>query len=110
MAEHHQHLFHHNKDEENPEKPVDYRKDEKHKKHLEETGGLGAVATGTYALHEKREAKKDPEGAHKHKVEEEIAAAAAVGAGGYAFHESHKKKDAKKLDEEAHGKKNHHLF
>jgi uncharacterized protein HemX len=60
--------------------------------------------------HEKHEAKKDPENTHKHKVEEEIAAAVAVGTGGYAFHEHHKKKEAKKNDEEAHGKKDHHLF
>ncbi len=59
--------------------------------------------------HEKHEAKKDPEQAHKHKVEEEIAAAVAVGAGGYAFHEHHEKKEAKKEDEEANGK-DHHLF
>ncbi|XP_059454672.1 abscisic stress-ripening protein 1-like [Corylus avellana] len=113
MAENQHHLFHHNKDEVNPigaEKPVDYRKEEKHKKHLEQTGGLGAAATGVYALHEKHEAKKDPQHAHKHKVEEEIAAAVAVGAGGYAFHEHHGKKDAKKQEEEAHGKQHHHLF
>jgi hypothetical protein len=32
-----------------------------------------------------------------------------VGSGGFAFHEKHDKKEAKKEDEEAHGKK-HHLF
>lgn len=42
--------------------------------------------------YEKHEAKKDPEHAHRHKIEEELAATAAVGAGGYAFHEHHEKK------------------
>lgn len=60
--------------------------------------------------HEKHEAKKDPEHAHRHKVEEEIAAAATVGAGGFVLHEHHEKKEVKKEDEEAHGKKHHHLF
>ena len=69
MAEekHHQHhLFHHHKEE----KPVeavaysdttysggyggepahDYEKERKHHKHLEQLGGLGAVAAGAYAL------------------------------------------------------------
>lgn len=59
--------------------------------------------------HEKHKAKKDPENAHKHKIEEEIAAAVAVGAGGYAFHEHHEKKEAKeeKKAEEGH---HHRLF
>lgn len=60
---------------------------------------------------EKHEAKKDPEHAHRHKLEEEIAAVGAVGAGGYAFHEHHDKKETKKEEEEAHGnKQHHHLF
>ena len=42
MADHH-----HNKDE---EKPVDYKKEEKQHKHLEQLGELGAVAAGAYAL------------------------------------------------------------
>lgn len=42
--------------------------------------------------HEKHAAKKDPEQAHRHKIEEEVAAAGAVGTGGYAFHEHHEKK------------------
>lgn len=50
--------------------------------------------------HEKHKAKKDPENAHKHKVQEEIAAVVAVGVGGFAFHERHEKKDAKKKLEE----------
>ncbi|KAF8028658.1 hypothetical protein BT93_E1336 [Corymbia citriodora subsp. variegata] len=60
--------------------------------------------------HEKHMAKKDPEHAHRHKIKEEIAAAAAVGAAGFAFHEKHEKKEAKKKDKESHGKKHHHLF
>lgn len=48
--------------------------------------------------YEKHEAKKDPEHTQRHKLEEEIAAAAAVGAGGYAFHEHHQKNKAKKED------------
>jgi hypothetical protein len=47
MAEQHHHLFHHNKDGENP---VDYKEEEKHNKHLEELGGLGGATAGTYAL------------------------------------------------------------
>ena len=64
-----------------------------------------------YVQYEKHEAKKDPEHAHRHKIEEEIAAAAAVGSGGYAFHEHHEKKKDHKDAEEASGeKKHHHLF
>ncbi|ONK77523.1 uncharacterized protein A4U43_C02F7460 [Asparagus officinalis] len=65
---------------------------------------------GAFALYEKHESKKDPEHAHRHKIEEEIAAAAAVGGGGYAFHEKHERKEAREEAEEAHGKKHHHLF
>ncbi|TKY46036.1 Abscisic stress-ripening protein 2 [Spatholobus suberectus] len=71
---------------------------------------MGAVAAGAFALHEKHKARKDPEHAHRHKIEEEIAAAAAVGAGGFAFHEHHEKKEAKKEYEETHGKKHHHFL
>lgn len=60
--------------------------------------------------HEKHKSQKDPEHAHKHKLEEEIAAAAAVGAGGYAFHEHHEKKETKREEEESEGKKHHHVF
>ena len=60
--------------------------------------------------HEKYQAKKEPEHAHKDKIEEEIAATVAVGAGGYALHEHHEKKEAKKEEEKEHGKKHHHLF
>lgn len=52
--------------------------------------------------YEKHKAKKDPENAHRHKIEEEIAATAAVGAGGYAFHEHHKKKAARKEVKDHH--------
>ncbi|QHN79179.1 Abscisic stress-ripening protein [Arachis hypogaea] len=92
------------------EDEVDYKKEEKHHKKLEHLGEFGAAAAGAYALYEKHEAKKDPEHAHRHKIEEEVAAAAAVGSGGFAFHEHHEKKEAKEEDEEAHGKKKHHLF
>jgi hypothetical protein len=53
MAAQNHHLFHHNKDGENSVdggNPVDYRKEEKNKKHLEQLGGFGVVAAGTYAL------------------------------------------------------------
>ncbi|TKY46070.1 Abscisic stress-ripening protein 1 [Spatholobus suberectus] len=99
MAEekHHHHLFHHHKDEKQPVdtsvysettfyaagNEVDYKKEEKHHKNLEHLGEMGAVAAGAFALHEKHKARKDPEHAHRHKIEEEIAAAAAVGAGGF---------------------------
>ena len=63
-----------------------------------------------WVQHEKHKSHKDPEHAHRHKLEEEIAAAAAVGAGGYAFHEHHEKKEAKEEEEESNGKKHHHLF
>jgi hypothetical protein len=88
----------------------DYEKDEREAKHHERLGELGAVAAGAFALHEKHKSQKDPEHAHKHKIEEEIAAAAAVGAGGYAFHEHHEKKEAKEGEREAEGKKHNHLF
>ncbi|BBN67688.1 hypothetical protein Prudu_154S000500 [Prunus dulcis] len=98
------------------ESEIDYKKEEKHHKHLEHLSEAGAAAAGVFALmwcdaqHEKHESKKDPEHAHKHKIEEEIAAAAAVGSGGFAFHEHHEKKEAKEEEEESHGKKHHHLF
>eukprot|EP01018_Ginkgo_biloba_P000182 Gb_18966 [translate_table: standard] len=83
-------------------------KEEKHHKRMEHVGELGTMAAGAYAMYEKHEAKKDPEHAHRHKIEEEVAAAAAVGAGGYAFHEHHEKKEDKEEAEEASGKKHHH--
>ncbi|GMH31641.1 hypothetical protein Nepgr_033485 [Nepenthes gracilis] len=96
----HHHFFHHQAEEEGPRDP---EKELKHHKHLELLGEAGAIAAGAYALHEKHQAKKDPENAHRHKVGEEIAAVAAVGAGGFAFHEHHQKKDAKhELREETH--------
>ncbi|XP_055835937.1 abscisic stress-ripening protein 1-like [Solanum dulcamara] len=106
--EKHHHLFHHKDKAE--EGPVDYEKEVKHHNHLEKIGELGAVSAGAYALHEKHEAKKDPEYAHKHKIQEEIAAAATVGGGGFAFHEHHDKKDAKKEEKKADGGHHHRLF
>ncbi|CAH9113199.1 unnamed protein product [Cuscuta epithymum] len=57
-------------------------------------------STSTYAPcdneYEKHEAKKYPEHAHEHKIEEEVAVAA--------------KKEAKKDEEEAEGHKKHHFF
>ncbi|WP_216075783.1 hypothetical protein, partial [Acinetobacter indicus] len=91
------------------EKP-DYEKQEKHAKRKEHLGELGAAAAGGFALYERHEAKKDPEHAHKHKIEEEILATAAVGAGGYAFHEKHEKKEFKKEEKEGEGGKKHHFF
>ncbi|KAF2297530.1 hypothetical protein GH714_025165 [Hevea brasiliensis] len=55
------HLFHHHKE---GDEPIDYKKEKKHHKHLEQLVELGAVAAGAYALHEKHQAKKDPEHAH----------------------------------------------
>lgn len=52
--------------------------------------------------YEMYEAKKDPEHAHKHMVEAEIAGAAAVGAAGFAFYEH------KQAKEEVYGEKHHH--
>jgi hypothetical protein len=68
--------------------------------------------------YEKHQAKKDPENAHRHKIEEGVAAVAALGSGGYAFHEHHGKKEAKAAAEDAEeeeggrgeGKKKHHFF
>ncbi|GLT59767.1 hypothetical protein SLA2020_325670 [Shorea laevis] len=65
---------------------VDYKKEENHHKNLEHLAELGAAAAGIYAVHEKHKAKKDPEHAQRHKIEEGVAAALAVGAGGFAFH------------------------
>lgn len=51
MAEeekHHHHLFHHKDKAE--EGPVDYEKEIKHHKHLEQIGKLGTAAAGAYAL------------------------------------------------------------
>ncbi|KAH9309974.1 hypothetical protein KI387_037885 [Taxus chinensis] len=125
--EHHHHLFHHKKEEVtvypdnsvSEQTTVEYGregeyetiiKEEKHHKRMEHVGELGTAAAGAFALYEKHETKKDPENAHRHKIEEEIAAAAAVGTGGFVFHEHHEKKEDKKEAEEAHGKKHHHLF
>jgi hypothetical protein len=64
-----------------------------------------------HAQYERHEAKKDPEHAQRHKIEEGVAAVAALGSGGFAFHEHHDKKEAKDAEEEAGGaKKKHHFF
>lgn len=70
--------------------------------------------------YERHEAKKDPEHAQRHKIEEGVAAVAALGSGGFAFHEHHGKKEAKDAAEDAgeeeesgrrgEGKKKHHFF
>ena len=69
--------------------------------------------------YERHEAKKDPEHAQRHKIEEGMAAVAALGSGGFAFHEHHDKKEAKDAAEDAEeeaesgrgeGKKKHHFF
>lgn len=105
MSENKHHHFHHHKNQNADSEATPYEKamkEEKHDKRMEHLGELGAVAAGTFALYEKHKAKKDPENAHRHKIEEEIAATAAVGAGGYAFHEHHKKKAAKKEVKDHH--------
>ncbi|KAG6774350.1 hypothetical protein POTOM_021703 [Populus tomentosa] len=108
MAEEKQHrgVFHHHNSE---EKPADYIKEKKHHKNLEHVGELGTAGAGAFAMNEKHKSKKDPENAHRHKIEEEIAAAAAVGTGGFVFHEHHEKKATKKEEEEGNGKKHHHF-
>ncbi|BBN67690.1 hypothetical protein Prudu_154S000900 [Prunus dulcis] len=50
--------------------------------------------------YEKHEAKKDPEHARRHRIEEEIGATGAVGSGGYAFHEHHEEKESKREEED----------
>ncbi|ONK57564.1 uncharacterized protein A4U43_C09F1790 [Asparagus officinalis] len=88
----HHHLFHHHQEG----TPAEELKHHKHKEHL---GEMGAVTAGAFALYEKHESKKDPEHAHKHKIEEEV-----------AVHEKHEKKEAKKEEKAEGGKKHHHLF
>jgi hypothetical protein len=47
----HHHLFHrHKEDGEEGAAEVDYEKKGKQHKHLEQLGGLGAIAAGAYAL------------------------------------------------------------
>ncbi|KAJ7528791.1 hypothetical protein O6H91_15G020200 [Diphasiastrum complanatum] len=95
------HLFQHNKEGQTPQEEM---KQDKRHEHIGEGAALGAAGG---ALYEKHEAKKDPEHAHKHKVEEELAGTGGVGAAGYALHEHHEKKDDKK---EAEGGKKHNIF
>lgn len=52
---HHQHLFHHHKDEDKYVESgyadeVDYKEEEKHHKHLEHLGEFGVAAAGVYAV------------------------------------------------------------
>ncbi|KAF6154256.1 hypothetical protein GIB67_042883, partial [Kingdonia uniflora] len=66
------------------EKEQQYKKhvkEEKHHKRMGHLGEIGTAAATAIALHEKHEAKKDPEHAHRHKLKEKIAEAAAVGGG-----------------------------
>ncbi|XP_021803132.1 abscisic stress-ripening protein 1-like, partial [Prunus avium] len=86
------------------ESEIDYKKEEKHHKNLEHLGEGGVAAAGVFALNEKHRERKDPEQAHRHKIEEEVAAAAAVGSGGFAFHEHHEKKETKEEEKDSHGK------
>ncbi|XP_020111060.1 abscisic stress-ripening protein 3-like [Ananas comosus] len=55
-----------------------------------------APSPPAFAMYERHEEKKDPEQAHKHKIEQEVAEAVAVGGAGFAFHEHHEKKEAHK--------------
>nr|CAB3487035.1 unnamed protein product [Digitaria exilis] len=78
---------------------------------------MGTLAAGAFAMYERHEAKKDPEHAQRHKIEEGVAAVAALGSGGFAFHEHHDKKESKEQAEDAEedadraeGKKKHHFF
>ncbi|XP_020082360.1 abscisic stress-ripening protein 1-like [Ananas comosus] len=76
----------------------DYEKEEKHHKHLELLGELGAVAAGAFALpqYEGHKARTDPKHAHRHRLEEEIAETVALACAGFALHEHHEKNKAKK--------------
>ncbi|KAH7833552.1 hypothetical protein Vadar_007505 [Vaccinium darrowii] len=69
---------HHHQQVQQDIKPIDYAKKVKHHKHNEHLAGLGVVAAGTYAKHEKHMIKKDPAHFHKHKIEAKIASAVAV--------------------------------
>ncbi|XP_031390812.1 abscisic stress-ripening protein 5-like [Punica granatum] len=74
------------------------------------TGGRRSSTSTMSTWHERHEIGKDPEHARRHRVEEELGTAAALGAGGYALHEHHDMKEAKKMEEEGHGKHHRHLF
>jgi hypothetical protein len=76
-----------------PPKVTDWRKEEKHHKHMEQLAQLGTVIAG---------AKKGPEHTHSHKIKEGVAAAVTVGSAGFSFHEHHQKKDAKKHRRHGH--------
>ncbi|KAJ4964525.1 hypothetical protein NE237_016374 [Protea cynaroides] len=109
---HHHHFLDHHHKKEKPAAEMtkkDYEKEVKHHKHLEHVGKVGVVAAGSYALHEKHMAKKDPEHAHSHKIKEEIAVTVAVGSLAFSRHEHHEKKEAKKEQHSAFEKKHHHF-
>ncbi len=63
---------------------------------------------------EAHEVKVDPQHAGRHRLEEEVAAAAAVGAGGYGLYEHHEVRKNHKAEEqysyEEHGQKKHSWF
>ncbi|KAJ3671415.1 hypothetical protein LUZ60_007494 [Juncus effusus] len=94
-------LFNHHEEE----------KGKTHKKH-EHLGEMGTLAAESFALHEKKAETKDPEHAHRHKIEAKIAEGAAIMTGGYAFHERHEKKKEheEKKKEHKDGEKKHHFF
>ncbi|CAN6481220.1 unnamed protein product [Victoria cruziana] len=99
----HHHLFHgENKHEKTPEQQL------KHHKHMGLLGKVGTVTAGAYALHEKHQAKKDPENARAHRMKEEIAVTVAVGSAVLVMHEHHEKKAAKKKMKEEKKKGSHH--
>ncbi|KAF3330565.1 abscisic stress-ripening protein 2-like protein [Carex littledalei] len=64
------------------------------------------LPAAAYARHEKHEAEKDPEHAHRHKLEAKMAEAAVLASGGYALHEHYDKKEEHK----EHHEKKHHFF
>lgn len=71
-----------------------YKREEREHKNRERLGEVGALAGGAFALYEGHRAKKDPEHAQRHRIEQGVAGAAALGAGGYAYHEHHEQKEA----------------
>ncbi|XP_021602877.1 uncharacterized protein LOC110607907 isoform X20 [Manihot esculenta] len=101
----HHHLFYHHRGK---KEAIDYKEDEKHRKHLERFGKLGVDVVGAYAMHDEYGEQKDLDHAHIHKVKAEIGATPTLGVEGFTFHEYHENKQAKQEDEEAYGKKKHH--
>uniref|UniRef100_A0A2C9WHD1 Uncharacterized protein n=1 Tax=Manihot esculenta TaxID=3983 RepID=A0A2C9WHD1_MANES len=70
----------------------------------------GAKGFSFQEQHEKKEVKKENEGAsyNNYIIKKELAIATIIGVEGFAFHEDHEKKENKKEDEEANGKKHCH--